>query len=246
MFVSKVGESVAVLYAAGFSQSEIARQLDVATTTVSYHVDRLRRPELTLIDAAWPSRGLKPRTQDAVRELIAASVPHAEIARRLSISKATVSYHARRLGAHIDESAGRRYDWEAIQQYYNEGNGVRACMRRFGFSSSSWSDAVRRGAIEPRPAATPLADLLVAGIYRGRHNLKHRLVKAGLKDGCCEGCGLNSWREKPLNLALHHINGDRLDNRLENLELLCPNCHSQTETYSGRNGHRRLTAGRPL
>jgi 5-methylcytosine-specific restriction endonuclease McrA len=40
-------------------------------------------------------------------------------------------------------------------------------------------------------------------------------------------------------MALHHINGDRLDNRLENLELLCPNCHSQTDTYSGRNGHRR-------
>jgi 5-methylcytosine-specific restriction endonuclease McrA len=39
-------------------------------------------------------------------------------------------------------------------------------------------------------------------------------------------------------MALHHINGDRLDNRLENLELLCPNCHSQTETFAGRNGRR--------
>jgi 5-methylcytosine-specific restriction endonuclease McrA len=52
-------------------------------------------------------------------------------------------------------------------------------------------------------------------------------------------------------VALHHINGDRLDNRLENLQLLCPNCHSQTSTYSGRNGHRRhrpheLARERPL
>jgi hypothetical protein len=40
-------------------------------------------------------------------------------------------------------------------------------------------------------------------------------------------------------MQLHHVNGDGLDNRLENLELLCANCHSQTETYGGRNGHRR-------
>ena len=46
-------------------------------------------------------------------------------------------------------------------------------------------------------------------------------------------------------MALHHINGDRLDNRLENLELLCPNCHSQTETFAGRNGHRRALRAVP-
>jgi 5-methylcytosine-specific restriction endonuclease McrA len=44
---------------------------------------------------------------------------------------------------------------------------------------------------------------------------------------------------KPLNAQLHHKNGDGSDNRLENLELLCPNCHSPTDTYGGRNGHRR-------
>ena len=45
--------------------------------------------------------------------------------------------------------------------------------------------------------------------------------------------------DEPLNAQLHHKNGDGTDNRLENVEFLCPNCHSQTDTYGGRNGHRR-------
>jgi 5-methylcytosine-specific restriction endonuclease McrA len=75
-----------------------------------------------------------------------------------------------------------------------------------------------------------------SGTYRGRHNLKIRLVSDGLNDGSCERCGIAEWRGRPITMALHHISGDRLDNRLENLELLCPNCHSQTDTYAGRNG----------
>ncbi|HWF50270.1 MAG TPA: HNH endonuclease [Solirubrobacteraceae bacterium] len=55
----------------------------------------------------------------------------------------------------------------------------------------------------------------------------------------CERCGLIDWQGDPLTLALHHINGERHDNRLENLMLLCPNCHSRTDTYAGRNGRGR-------
>lgn len=42
----------------------------------------------------------------------------------------------------------------------------------------------------------------------------------------CECCGLSEWLGKPITLEVHHINGDRLDNSLENLQILCPNCHS--------------------
>lgn len=85
----------------------------------------------------------------------------------------------------------------------------------------------------------PLNELLVEGKRRGRFNLKSRLIEAGFKESRCERCGISEWRGKPLNMQLHHINGDGMDNRLENLELLCANCHSQTETYGGRNGRRR-------
>ncbi|MFL5906835.1 MAG: HNH endonuclease signature motif containing protein, partial [Solirubrobacterales bacterium] len=52
-------------------------------------------------------------------------------------------------------------------------------------------------------------------------------------------CGISEWFGAPLAVALHHVNGNRMDNRIENLELLCANCHSQTDTYGGRNGHRK-------
>lgn len=86
----------------------------------------------------------------------------------------------------------------------------------------------------------PLEDLLVAGrTTTNRTHLKQRLLKARFKESRCEICGITEWQGKPLSLQLHHINGDGHDNRLENLELLCANCHSQTDTYGGRNGHRR-------
>ena len=72
-----------------------------------------------------------------------------------------------------------------------------------------------------------------------RTHLKGRLFAEGLKENRCERCGITEWRGSPLAMALHHSNGDGLDNRLENLQLLCPNCHSQTENFAGR-GRRRL------
>jgi hypothetical protein len=76
---------------------------------------------------------------------------------------------------------------------------------------------------------------LVASRRRSRAHLKRRLLSAGIKQNRCEQCGITEWQGRPLSMALHHLNGDGRDNRLENLQLLCPNCHSQTDTFAGRN-----------
>jgi len=165
------------------------------------------------------------------------------IARMLGVSKSTVSYHARRLGEPVDDRGARRYDWTAIQDYYDEGHSVRECIACFGFSRQTWHAAVQRGAVVPRAHPMPMERLLVADTYRSRHNVKLRLLGEGLKHNRCEICGLTEWRGAPLSMALHHINGDGRDNRLENLQLLCPNCHSQTENFAGR-GRGRLVGGR--
>ena len=86
----------------------------------------------------------------------------------------------------------------------------------------------------------PLEDILIEySTYACTSSLRHRLVKEGLLAETCNKCGLTQWNGKKISLELNHVNGDRFDHRIENLELLCPNCHAQTPTYRGRNMGRR-------
>lgn len=65
--------------------------------------------------------------------------------------------------------------------------------------------------------------------------LKEKLIRDGLKENCCEICGVSIWQGVQLPLELHHKNGNHFDNSLENLQILCPNCHSIQDGNSGAN-----------
>ena len=71
--------------------------------------------------------------------------------------------------------------------------------------------------------------------YANISRLKQRLVNEGKMEYKCQKCGISEWLGKPLTLQLDHINGIHNDHRLTNLRFLCPNCHSQTDTYAGKN-----------
>lgn len=87
------------------------------------------------------------------------------------------------------------------------------------------------------PNKRELEEVLVENsTYTNRTALKARLLKEGLITYECAICkNKGEWNGNPLTLQLDHINGINNDHRLENLRFLCPNCHSQTNTFSGRN-----------
>lgn len=84
----------------------------------------------------------------------------------------------------------------------------------------------------------PLRTVLRRGKLEQTFRLKLRLLSAGLKPHRCERCGLTEWLGRPVPLELHHRDGDRTNNLLSNLELMCPNCHAQTDNYRGKNKKR--------
>jgi hypothetical protein len=100
------------------------------------------------------------------------------------------------------------------------------------FTGQGWN----KGGVFVATPALPLEQVLVADRWTGSHSLKQRLFKAGLKKPQCELCG---WAEQApdgrIPVELDHINGDRNDNRLSNLRILCPNCHSLQPTHRGLN-----------
>ena len=96
------------------------------------------------------------------------------------------------------------------------------------------------GLWKPNQGGKGIANISLEDVFNGKkylrsYQLKNKLIAEGYKEAKCEECGLGEeWNDKILVLELDHINGNKRDNRLENLKILCPNCHSQTPTFRGR------------
>lgn len=104
------------------------------------------------------------------------------------------------------------------------------------FNEQGWR---KNNTYSEKTARIPLEELLKENTNFKSDTLKRRLVKEGIKEWKCEKCGITNWMGEDLTLELHHINGNHFDNRLENLQMLCPNCHALTETYKSHNKNGR-------
>lgn len=140
---------------------------------------------------------------------------------------------------------------EHFIQIVQESNSYSDCLRALGLGTrgGSSTDTLKRRISElncstehfgKRPqsvtAKYSLEEILVENSsYANISRLKQRLVKEGKMEYKCQKCGISEWLGNPLTLQLDHINGINNDHRLTNLRFLCPNCHSQTDTYAGKN-----------
>ena len=100
-------------------------------------------------------------------------------------------------------------------------------------TGKAWNQGERfHKLVQPRK----LSEVLVEhSTWINSNNLRKRLIKEGLKEYKCECCNRTEWLGKPIKLELHHINGIKDDLRIENLQILCPNCHAYTDNYRGKN-----------
>ena len=95
-----------------------------------------------------------------------------------------------------------------------------------------WNQGER---FKPFNKEIPFDEMFSKNTYHNTGALKRRLFREGLKEKRCECCGLNEWQGREIPLELHHIDGDKTNNSVENLQILCPNCHALTDNYRGKN-----------
>jgi len=97
------------------------------------------------------------------------------------------------------------------------------------FSGQSWNKGIKFG---PK---RPIEDYLSNQQTINSHKLRKRLINDKIFPYKCSNCHLSQWLDQPIPLELEHIDGNHNNNSLDNLTLLCPNCHAMTSTYRGKN-----------
>ena len=148
-------------------------------------------------------------TKEQLKEAVIKSLSIAEVCRILDIRPSGGNY-------------------KTINNYLKEWN-----IDKSHFTGKAWNAGLR---YKPFKKIKDINEILIENsTYVSSNALRKRLISEGLKDHKCEKCNLKEWLDEPIKLELHHINGLNLDHRIENLQLLCPNCHSITDNFRGKN-----------
>lgn len=144
----------------------------------------------------------------------------------------------------------RKYNDEDVIKAVEESNSMREAAKKAGIPMNVFKGYCKRLNIwKPNQSYHPLTgnykkwtkekyiDFLNSGKCKHQsYKLKLRLIELGIKENKCDICGLEgTWNGKELQNQLHHKDGNKFNNKLENLQILCPNCHSQTDTYVSKN-----------
>ena len=133
-----------------------------------------------------------------------------------------------------------------ILQWIEENQSKAYMARQLGCNPKTVDSVLKRMGIEysgnksgrgyhKNKGKTTLEEYLATSTDIQSNKVRIKLLEGGYKEHRCECCGLSAWLDKPIALELHHKDGDRHNNTIENYELLCPNCHAFTDSYRGKN-----------
>ncbi len=172
------------------------------------------------------------------------------IAERFNVSQTTVRYWLKK--HELETNFDRRKSWDdsKLTSAVAKAETLSDVLREFGMATGSGnyksinkaiarlgidtSHLIGRGSGRGGNARTD-AEVFCENSTYSRHGLLRRLLAKGVSEECAV-CGVGGeWQGKPLRLQVDHINGVNNDHRLENLRVMCPNCHSQTATWGGKN-----------
>lgn len=182
---------------------------------------------------------------------------YSSVVKELGCSKATVAHHARAIGRPANRIYRRSFDKLILIDLASTCGSVSEILRTLGIAVSGSSFASLRSAMKRFGIQIPngrvdgagriispiliearkkkVLDFLKPNTTIGTHSLKLQMFRYGIKQKACEKCGITEWMGEAAPLELHHINGVKTDGSIENLQILCPNCHAQTPTYCAKN-----------